>query len=429
MITNERQYKITKSQLKKLVEAINSFDIKRESTAVGSEIIAKAEYDAIQSEIENLNILIQEYETLKSGRVKLFRANTLEELPKLLIKARISRNFSQRKLAEKIGIKEQQIQRYEAEQYVTANLARLSQIAKVLGLNISEIAEFKTTNGLIDFNDQGFDWSEFPVKEMYKRNWFQGFFSGPLSDFMKNAEEVVEEFVTNTLPKSICSAARQRIRSGSHVNIYALIAWQCRVIALARKEKLEIRYNRNKLTNEWFRNLVKLSRYDDGPRRAYEYLRKYGIRLIIESHLLHTHLDGAVFLLKDGPVLGMTLRYDRLDNFWFVLLHELIHVKKHLSKGKIESIFDDLDTEAIELEKETDEYASEILVPSKIWEDTLARYIHDKKVINSFAKKIEINPAIVAGKIRKETENYMILTDIIGQGEVRKHFKNVYFSS
>ena len=53
----------------------------------------------------------------------------------------------------------------------------------------------------------------------------------------------------------------------------------------------------------------------------------------------------------------MTLRYDRLDNFWFVLFHELVHIIKHLHKGDIESIFDDLDAKADDIEQEADEQA------------------------------------------------------------------------
>ena len=79
------------------------------------------------------------------------------------------------------------------------------------------------------------------------------------------------------------------------------------------------------------REVAQLSVYEDGPRRAQERLAAHGIALVIERHLPRTHLDGAALCLLDGrPVIGLTLRYDRIDNFWFSLMHELAHVSLHL---------------------------------------------------------------------------------------------------
>ena len=144
MITNERQYKITSTQLKKLDEAIKTFDLKAVAKQTKSKILAKAELDALQSESENLSLQLKEYEILKSGTIEIFKASNLEELPSILIRARIAKGFSQRQLADALGLKEQQIQRYEAEEYASANLRRLAEVASALSLNISEVAEFQT---------------------------------------------------------------------------------------------------------------------------------------------------------------------------------------------------------------------------------------------------------------------------------------------
>jgi HTH-type transcriptional regulator/antitoxin HigA len=133
-------------------------------------------------------------------------------------------------------------------------------------------------------------------------------------------------------------------------------------------------------------------------------------------------------LLSDGsPVIGMTLRYDRIDNFWFVLFHELIHIMKHLHKEDIESIFDDLDIDAEGIEQEADEEAGEVLVPEDKWNTALARYLRSEDSVKDFAQELHIHPAIVAGRIRKEANDYIILKDMVGQGEVRKLFPNVCF--
>jgi len=250
-----------------------------------------------------------------------------------------------------------------------------------------------------------------------------------LQDAVANAEELVRDFVENSLDNPIQSAARQRVRSGGIVDWYALLAWQCRIISLAKKNEKKSASKQKVITNKWLSELVYISIEEDGPKKAIDYLHGSGVRLVVEPHLPQTHLDGAAFLLSDdSPVIGMTLRYDRLDNFWFVLLHELIHVMKHLHKGNIESIFDDLDVEAGDIEHEADELAGEILVPEDKWDTALARYLRSEDSIKDFAKELGIHPAIVAGKIRRESKNYIILTDMVGQGEVRKHFPNVCFS-
>ncbi len=430
MITNERQYRVTAAQLEKLKQAVNDYDIKDAAKRTNSRVLAKAQLDALQSELEKLTLEVNEYETLKSGTVDTLKATTLQQLPNLLIRARIAKGLSQRELAEVIGVKEQQIQRYEAERYASANLRRLADVANALGLNITEIAALKAVPEMppSETERDELPWDQFPVREMYHRNWFEGF-SGSVQAAMNEAEELVEEYVRSALAAPVRTAARQRVRSDGIVNRYALLAWQCRIIILAKKQTLPQKYAKKRVTTEkWMTQLVHLSRAENGPMKAVQYLQDSGIRVVIEPHLPQTHLDGAAFLLSDGPpIIGLTLRYDRLDNFWFVLVHELIHIMKHLHKDTVESIFDDLDAEAHDIEQEADECAARVLVPEEAWETALARYVRSKEAIEAFADKLGIHPAIIAGKIRREADNYTILTDMIGQGQVRRLFPDVHF--
>ena len=431
MITNERQYRITSAQLVKLKTAIGNFDFKEATKRIKSKILAKAEIEALRSEYENLSMQLHEYETLKSGTIEILKASNLEELPSILIRARIVKGLSQRQLADAIGLKEQQIQRYEAEEYASANLRRLADVSNALSLSITEIAEFVATSQRpIEVDKDVLAWDQFPVKEMYRRNWFKES-PGSLEEARANAEELVKEFVTDSLDSPVQAFARQRVRLGGVVNWYALLAWQCRIIDLAKKKGKEVvsKYKQKAITNEWLNELAHISIEKDGPQKAVNYLQESGIRLVIEPHLPQTHLDGAAILLSDGsPIIGITLRFDRLDNFWFVLFHELVHIMKHLHKGDVESIFDDLDVEAEDIEKEADEQAGEVLVPEDKWNTALARYLRSEDSIKDFAQELHIHPAIVAGKVRKEANNYIILKDMVGQGGVRKLFPDVYFS-
>lgn len=429
MITNERQYRITKKQRKKLRNAIDSFDIKESMELTKSSVLARAELEALASEFEILSEQVRAYEALKSGTIVILKAATLDELPDILIRARIAKGLSQRQLAKVLGVKEQQIQRYESERYSSASLRKLVQVSNALEINISEVAEFKTSSAKRDdISSMDIQWDMFPVKEMYRRNWFKDF-SGSLSTAIANAEELVKKFVINAIPKPTNAFSRMRVRANSHLNNYALLAWQCRVITLAQMMPLEGTYTASLINKDWLLGLAHVSSLKEGPRRAKEYLERSGIHLVVEPHLSHTYLDGAAILLPDGrPMVALTLRYDRLDNFWFVLFHELIHVMKHLHKGHLEDIFDDLDAEPDELERETDQLAGAFLIADDVWETALPRYIRSVDSINEFAKELKINPAIVAGRIRKEADNYTICTEMVGQGEVRKYFPEITFA-
>lgn len=210
---------------------------------------------------------------------------------------------------------------------------------------------------------------------------------------------------------------------------YALWAWQCQVLLLAKGLDLPTAFSRASISDEWLKDLVRLSQEDNGPQLAKDALREIGIPLVVEPHLPQTYLDGAAFLLPNGtPIVGMTLRYDRLDNFWFVLIHELVHVRDHLRRGKLEDIFDDLEANRDEMERETDAVAGAILIPEDSWETALPRYLRTEDSVKAFSKELNIHPSIVAGRIRKEADNYVIMRNLVGHGEVRSQFPEVQFA-
>ena len=427
MIKNERQYKITKSQFNLLKEAIGSYDIDKKIQQIGSEILAKAELESLKCDVEILENQLNEYEALKSGVRSILTASSLAELPRVLIQARIAQKLSQKELAALLDIKEQQIQRYEAEEYKSASLKRLIEVAEALHLNVSGIAEInKFYNQAIPNLRYSVDWKRFPIKEMYKRGWFEGF-PGSIDEALQESVELLQNYVSYIYKRPALSLHRKHVRINSNLDEYALLAWECRVLHLATKVSVS-KYKEELLTSEWISQLVKLSKFHDGPRRAIEMLEHAGIVVIIEPMLSNTYLDGGAFLYKDIPVIGLTLRYDRMDNFWFVLLHEIAHVVKHLGKQKVNRIFDDLDVLNTErLECEADYFANESLIPSSEWDKAIARFTRSERSINDLANKLSISPAIIAGRIRYEANNYVILNDLVEHGSVRKQFPDVIF--
>jgi len=136
MIKNERQYKITKHQANKFAEALTILDSvdKRNKKSV----MLKAQADAITSQLGDLNRQIEEYDLLQQHQIKIIKTDSLEDLPRVLVQARIALGLSQRELAERLGIKEQQIQRYESTDYASASLTRIIEVAKALDLKITK---------------------------------------------------------------------------------------------------------------------------------------------------------------------------------------------------------------------------------------------------------------------------------------------------
>lgn len=145
MIKNDRQYNITKAQAEKFAKALQDIS---EETSPDDKLhptLAKAQREALQSQYEELKQELKEYQELKSGKRKVFKINSFEHLPLALIQARIARGLTQKELAQKLGLKEQQIQRYEANDYATASLARLNQIIDVLKVRIGSKVDLRDT--------------------------------------------------------------------------------------------------------------------------------------------------------------------------------------------------------------------------------------------------------------------------------------------
>ena len=126
---------------------------------------------------------------------------------------------------------------------------------------------------------------------------------------------------------------------------------------------------------------------------------------------------------SDRPIIGLTLRYDRLDNFWFVLFHELGHVFLHLMGGLRYDFFDEDSASAEDsIELEADQFALKNLISDQHWNGCLSRFALTEEAVRLDAEKFGVDPSIIAGRIRRERNNYMVLNALIGQGQVRSQF-------
>jgi ribosome-binding protein aMBF1 (putative translation factor) len=137
MIKNERQYAVTKGQAEKFAGGLERLKMKSAGHADVDPLLLKAEADAMRSQLADLRSELKAYERLRSKRRAVLKLSSLNDLPLALIQARIAQGFSQKELAKRLGLKEQQIQRYEATEYASASLARLCRVARALHLKVS----------------------------------------------------------------------------------------------------------------------------------------------------------------------------------------------------------------------------------------------------------------------------------------------------
>lgn len=261
----------------------------------------------------------------------------------------------------------------------------------------------------------------FPFTEMFNRGWFADTFNGTLVQAKAQKDELLRAFVAPLNNHSLnCALNRQSVCNAERMDAAALEAWRVRVATLALRENLPT-YTSNTVTPKFLAEVAHLSYLDKGPLLAREFLNKNGIHLIIEKHLAKTRLDGAALKLPNcAVVIALTLRHDRLDNFWFTLCHELAHVALHLDQDDTDAFFDDLSEEGTsQCEREANEMGREALIPKKVWEKSGLQESSSADDVRSFASELRIHPAIPAGRIRFESHDYHLLSELVGNGQVR----------
>lgn len=271
-------------------------------------------------------------------------------------------------------------------------------------------------------------WDRFPINEMLKRGWLE-----TATRAAKPAKELMAGLLAqaggmHAVPQALYRK-NDSARQNASMDPYALQAWCLHVLAKAREKELPGTYHDGAIDETFLRFLATLSRLPDGPRRAVDALAEKGVAVVYARHLSRTYLDGAAMRTREQvPVIGLSLRYDRLDNFWFCLLHETAHVWRHL-KDDNDVFIDDLKLDSADhsedwsKEAEADLLAQEALIPSDKWlaADLVSKATPSRVI--AFAQSVNVHPAIVAGRIRKETGNYRLLTQFVGSDEIRRQFE------
>jgi len=341
----------------------------------------------------------------------------------VLILARLAKGLSQRELALRLGMKEQQVQRYESEYYSAISLANLKKVAAFLNVNITATLASVADDGVSHLLEQAHD---YPTDQLEKVVRFVKK-SGWLPDKYLNAADsdpstALLQYLASTRDRYGSPAL---LRTGLHADDYhndlALLAWRARASDIAQHVSATLLAEFDPTDISWLKTLVRASVETDGPRQAVDILAAHGIALIVVPNVPSLKLDGAAFIESGVPVIALTLRYDRIDSFWFTLLHELGHIYLHLHSGLRLGFFDDTDTEQRDVaEQEANDFAGACIVPPDVWRTSPARITKSEGAVDKLAQSLEINPALLFGRIRKERGDYKLFTMRVGQGGVRR---------
>ena len=258
-----------------------------------------------------------------------------------------------------------------------------------------------------------------PISEMIKRGWIE-------ADDARNVPQVEAALAkffgaASAAEIEILPHAAKKMQVNSDPTPMQL-AWLYRVKEIA-SEMLVSKYSQEAVEQ----CIARLSAMRDSTElinKVPRILQEAGIRFVIVEALPGSKIDGVCFWLKDtAPVIGMSLRYDRIDNFWFVLRHELEHVRKGEGRGammmdtELEGAKAGVGPDVPEEERSANAAAAEFCVPQRSLDQFIARkspVFSDRDIIG-FSRTIKVHPGIVAGQLRYRTGQYSRFTSHIAK--------------
>jgi HTH-type transcriptional regulator/antitoxin HigA len=247
---------------------------------------------------------------------------------------------------------------------------------------------------------------EYPIREMIKRGWLQ------------NMEVSLLEIQLERFLKDAAQPHAARKTNSGEEPTPTQLAWLSRVIQIA--ETMECGPYSERELSRARTNLKALMRHPEDTSKVPPLLARCGVRFVIVEGLPNAKIDGVcVWLDSETPAIGMSLRFDRIDNFWYVLWHEISHVLNRHGNEKGRNWIIDVDLAEdrtwdsalrSEQEKVADRQAAENCVPTYEM-DTFVRQrtIFADRVVVAFAQEMHVHPGIVVGQIHNRTKRWDLL--------------------
>jgi len=232
-----------------------------------------------------------------------------------------------------------------------------------------------------------------PIAEMLKRGWLH------TSESIEALEREVCAFLgIASLGEQPRPAASFRQSQGQKPEVEAEVAWIRRVEHLALAQRVEA------FNPDWENALQDLLALSGAPEHAAQVpplLMGLGVHLLVVPHLPHTYLDGTAFALAGHPVIALTLRHDRIDNFWFSLLHELAHIVAGHEGGYLDNL--EAETRVPE-ETEANRMARDWLIAPQAFQSFVeaTRPYFSKAKVCAFAERLGRHPGIVVGRLQHD---------------------------
>lgn len=255
-----------------------------------------------------------------------------------------------------------------------------------------------------------------PVRAMIKRNWIQesrdmDILEDHVCGFFK-VSDIKEEF--RFLPGAV---RRSASRAGLTVEQNA---WLFRSLHMA--EEMEGSAFSKEKIDVLLKKLKPLLSNEGCVAEVPEVLKEAGIKFLIVEPLPKSRIDGATYWLGNEPVVVLSLRYDRIDYFWYTLMHEIGHVISGDGK-KNEQVALDVDLaqgacregSEPDREKKADDFASDFLIPRDVFDAWITRTgpAVSKRDIWNFSQSINVHPGIIAGRIHYREKNYSHFNEFI----------------
>lgn len=263
--------------------------------------------------------------------------------------------------------------------------------------------------------------SQYPLREMISRNWLK---DGDAPELERQLAAFFGVPSADAVPYLVHSAKKTNYEEKAVPP--EQLAWLFRVKQIASTMPVP-QYSPEALLKA-VEEMKKLLESPDNARHVPRLLAESGVRFVIVEALSKSKIDGVAFWLDaDSPVIGMSSRFDRIDNFWFVLRHEIEHILQKHGQGQGEMIDSDLAMEAgvaggvPEEERIATAAALEFCVPTARLEAFIVRkqpFFYEKDVV-AFSDICKVHPGLVVGQIQHRTKKYGFLRKY--QVKIRQH--------
>ncbi len=256
--------------------------------------------------------------------------------------------------------------------------------------------------------------TRYPVRDMTRRGWIE-----PSEDTQVLESRLLRYFEIKSLherPKLVY-AAKQSGEGEAASPLQS--AWLYRVKHLAETMPAAP-YSKRALLNA-LTELVALRETPEAVQQVPALLAKSGVRLVVVEPLPASKIDGVcLWLAPDSPVIGLSLRFDRIDNFWFVLRHELEHVLSEGGKGR-PMVDSNLEAGALAAEglsreeQRANAAAAEFCVPQKQFEHFVSAVgpHYSRQQVLAFANTLKVHPGLVVGQLQRRLGRYDLFRPLL----------------